>query len=163
MDALTSYFEGEKNGGLLIAAIGAVALIGAVVLFPERLGLRAFAITLGVCALVEIAVGAGLYLKTGPQLTRLLAQLASNATELYASEIPRMMKVQRNFVVLEYLWLSAVVLSAATAVVRKAHSTASGIALGVLVQVSIFLAFDMIAERRGAAYLAHLESSVAPR
>jgi hypothetical protein len=131
-------------------------------MFPARWGLRALAITIGVWAVLEIAVGAGLYVKTGPQVEKLVAQLGSSASELYAAEIPRMTKVQKNFVVLEIVWLCAIVVCAATSVWKKANPTVSGIALGILVHVSVFLAFDIVAERRGAVYLAELERSAAP-
>ena len=61
-DALTMYFNGEKNAGLFLAAIGAAIVAAAAVLFRARPDFRSFALALGIVALAEIALGIGLYL-----------------------------------------------------------------------------------------------------
>jgi hypothetical protein len=72
-----------------------------------------------------------------------------------------MAKVQKNFVVLEWIWLSLIPIAAATAIFVKHRFWISGIALGLLINVSIVLAFDLIAERRGAVYLRAITQSTA--
>jgi hypothetical protein len=139
-DAIATYFEGEKNA----------------VLFPARLELRSLAITLLVFALLELAIGVGLYFKTGPQVDALLSQLNGDPAVFYAAERPRMTIVQRNFVRLEALWLFLIAGAAAIAVWQKRNVAVSGVALGVLVSIAVFLAFDIIAERRGSQYLGAL-------
>jgi hypothetical protein len=153
---LTAYFDGEKNAGLMLAAIGIAVLGAGSVLLPARWELRAFAMTLLVLGVVEIAIGVGLYLKTGPQVERLVSLLATDGAAFTASESPRMQIVQRNFVVLEAFWLVLMTASAAVALWQKRNPTWNGIALGVLINASVFLAFDIIAERRGNRYLAAL-------
>jgi hypothetical protein len=66
-DALTVYFDGEKYAGLLLAGIAGSVMIAAAIMFRSSAGLRSFAVTLGVLALAEIALGVGLYVRTGPQ------------------------------------------------------------------------------------------------
>jgi hypothetical protein len=158
-DAIITYFNGEKNAGLVIAGIGIVALGAAVGLFPAKWGVRSFAITLGVFALIELAIGIGLYVKTGPQVAGLLGQLDADPTKLVAAEAARMTRVQKNFVMLEWIWMSLIPIAAITAVVAKHRFWLSGIALALLVNVAVVLAFDLIAERRGAVYLVALTSS----
>ncbi|MGH9969482.1 MAG: hypothetical protein ACREBG_17035 [Pyrinomonadaceae bacterium] len=67
-DVMLTYFNGERNGGLLLIGIGIVGLAAAATFFQARWGLRPFAVTLAVLALAEIALGLGLYLRTGPQV-----------------------------------------------------------------------------------------------
>src|SRR5262249_2309329 len=129
------------------------------VLFDPRLELRSFAITLGVFALLQLAIGIGLWLKTGPQVEALPAQLSSDLPRYFAEEGARMVKVQRNFVILEWAWLALIAVSAVVAVAQKERAGLSGVALGILINVSIILAFDVIAERRGAVYLQAIESA----
>jgi hypothetical protein len=162
-EAMTTYFEGEKNAGLMIAGIGAAVMIGALVLFPSKWELRAFSITLMVFALIELAIGIGLYFKTGPQVAKLVAQLAADSAAFWSAEPARMEKVQRNFVYLEYTWLTLLPLCAAIAVWKKEHLTINGIALGFVLNVAIVLAFDIIAERRGATYLRALQTHAAAK
>lgn len=149
---VATYFEGEKSAGLLIAGIGAAMFAAGTALFPARHGLRAFALTLLVWGTLELGLGAGLYLRTGPQVADLLRELGRDAAAFYAREGARMAKVQRNFVVLEAVWLGAIAVTGVVGVVMKRSPLASGIALGILVNVSVLLAFDVVAERRGAIY-----------
>jgi len=153
-DALTIYFDGEKNAGLFIAAIGAAMILAALILFRARADFRSFALTLAVVAVAEIALGVGLYLKTDPQVGRLRAQLESRPASFYTDEGARMARVQRNFVLIEYVELALIVVTAIAAVARKNNPMLTGVALGLLINAALLLAFDLIAERRGAVYLA---------
>lgn len=158
-DALMHYFNGEKYAGLLIAVVGLGVIAAAVVLLRARADLRPFAITLIVFAAIEIALGFGLYLRTGPQVARLEAQLASDAGAMRAAERTRMDRVQRTFVLVEYAEVTVILVAALVALVRKHDPLVSGIALGFLISAAMLLAFDIIAERRGDAYVAALRAS----
>lgn len=149
---MTQYFEGEKNGALLFTFVGLMVLVTACLLFPLRLDLRAFAITLFVWSLLELAIGIGLYVRTGPQVASLATQLSQASAAFYSAEGQRMANVQRNFAVIEAVWLVLILGSSVAAWVFKRRMDVSGIALGILINASFFLAFDMIAERRGAIY-----------
>lgn len=59
-------------------------------------------------------------------------------------------KVQRNFVTLEYVWIGLVTVGSVVAVTQEHRPYSSGIALGLLLNAAFFLAFDLVAERRGA-------------
>ena len=160
--ALTVYFDGEKHAGLLLAAVAVGVLIAAATIWRAGSPLRPFAGTLGILALAEIALGAGLYLRTGAQVNRLEGQLRSDAPSYYSAEATRMRRVQRNFVVIEYVELAIIVTAAIVALSLKSRSGPAGVALGLLIHASVLLAFDVFAERRGAEYgsaLAHTERS----
>jgi hypothetical protein len=136
-----------------LAALGVVALVAAATMYPERFGLRALGATLAVFALLELAIGLGLYFKTGPQVEKLNTQLSADPKAFVEAEKPRMEAVQRNFRMLELTWLGLIAVAAPAAFFFKEHTTISGIALGVLMNVTLVLTFDIIAERRGAVYL----------
>jgi hypothetical protein len=157
-DALMIYFNGEKNAGLFLAGAGAAIIGAAALLFRARSDLRSFAVTLGVLAVAEIAIGVGLYLRTGPQVSRLVAELGSDAARFSSVEGARMVRVQRNFVVIEYVEVAIIIVSAVAALVWKDRPTASGVALGLVISGALLLAFDIIAERRGALYVQELQT-----
>jgi hypothetical protein len=152
-DALTVYFDGEKYAGLLLAGVSVALLAAAVVMFRARGDLRPFAITLGIVAVAQVALGAGLYLKTGPQVNGLVAQLRADPGRFRVAESERMARVQRNFVIVEYVEVAIIVVTAIAAVTQKPRPGIAGIALGLLIAASILLAFDVIAERRGSVYV----------
>jgi hypothetical protein len=155
-DALTIYFNGEKYAGLILAGIAICAMVVSGLLFRAGAGFRSFTITLGMLALAEIALGVGLYARTGPQVRDLETQLQSDAASFYASEATRMGRVQRNFVLVEYVELAVIITAGLVALATKGRPTISGIALGLLINASVLLAFDVFAERRGAEYAAAL-------
>jgi hypothetical protein len=154
-DSLMVYFDGEKYAGLFLAGLGIAIVAAAVILFRARADFRPFAITLAVLAVAEIALGAGLYLRTGPQVARLMAQAD------YTDEAARMVVVQRNFVVIEIVELALIIVCAAIAVTQKGRVGVTGIALGLLIHAALLLAFDLLAERRGAVYLVAITNRIA--
>jgi hypothetical protein len=152
-DQVLAYFAGERQAGMLAALIGALALTAAVVLFQPRWELRSLAVTLGLLGLLELTVGIGLVVRTGPQVSQLLGQLGADTVAFYAGESERMARVQRNFLVLEYAWTAMLAAATIVALTQRGRPALWGVALGLLLHASFFLVFDLIAERRGATYL----------
>lgn len=159
--SLVTYFDGEKYGAVVIASMGLLAVVLAGILLPSRWELRAFAVTLGLVALAEIALGVGLFLRTGPQVTDLLAQLRSDPTAFFSDEGARMARVQRTFIIAQYVEMGVIVVGALVAFAQKNRFAVAGIALALLCHAAFLLAFDLIAERRGAVYLGALQSRAA--
>ncbi|MGH9314875.1 MAG: hypothetical protein ACRD1S_16955 [Vicinamibacterales bacterium] len=157
-DVVMTYFDGEKNAGILLIGIGLVGIAAAAVFFQARWGLRSLAVTLGVLALAEIALGIGLHLRTDPQVSGLIAQLGSEPARFHSDEGARMVRVQRNFIVIEYVELAIIIVSAIVAVTQKSRPGLTGVALGLLINGAFLLAFDLVAERRGAVYLSAIEA-----
>ena len=156
---LVTYFDGEKYGAVLIAAIGLVGVVLAAILFSPRWELRSFAVTLGVVGLAEIALGVALLLRTGPQVSDLLAHLRTDAAAFFFEEGTRMARVQRSFLVAQYVEMAVIVTGALVAFTQKNRFAVAGIAVALLCHGAFLLAFDLIAERRGAAYLSAIEAS----
>lgn len=158
-----TYFNGEKHAGLLLIVVGAIGIAAAVLFFQPRWVLRSLGITMGFLALAEIALGAGLYLRTDPQVNGLVAQLATEPARFELEERARMTRVQRNFVVIEYVELAVILVCAVVAITQKHRPGLMGVALGLLVNGAFLLAFDLVAERRGAVYLAAIEARAIPK
>jgi hypothetical protein len=160
-EALMVYFQGEKHAGLALAALGLAVGAGALSFLRYSGQFKALALTLGVWALLQLAIGLGLYLKTGPQVAGLAQSFQQQPSETRASETKRMARVQQAFVIIEGVWLALIIASAGVAIWKKAELTPNGIALGMLVNCSFLLTFDLIAERRGGIYLAALQAGPA--
>jgi hypothetical protein len=157
-DAILEYFSGEKHAALALLAASLLALLVTALLLSPRWGLRSLGFTLAAFALILAAIGAGLYLRTGPQLEQLLAQLGASPSSFLSPELSRMLRVQRNFVWIELGELLVIGLSAALAFWFKERAAIVGVALGFLLNAAFLLSFDLVAERRGARYLAALQS-----
>jgi hypothetical protein len=57
------------------------------------------------------------------------------------------------------LEIAVIVVAAAVALTQKHRVWLSGIALGLLIHAALLLAFDLVAERRGAVYLEALRNA----
>lgn len=68
-------------------------------------------------------------------------------------------RVQRNFVVIEYVEVAIIVVAAFIAVTQKSRPGVTGIALGLLCNAALPLSFDLVAERRGASYLSAITNA----
>lgn len=159
-DTLTAYFTGEKQGALVLIALGVLSLAAAALFWPARVGLRSFAVTLGVFAVLELALGVGLYARTDPQVARLLAQLETDPAGLAAAEGARMARVQRTFAIAIRVEVALIVAAAVTALWQQHRPALTGVALGLLIHAALLLAFDTTAERRGARYLGALRAGI---
>jgi hypothetical protein len=148
-DVVIAYFTGEKQAGLLLAGLGVLGLAAAALFFQQRWGLRSFAVTLAAFALIELGIGVGLYFRTEPQVTRLVGQLSSEPGRFLADESARMQRVQRNFRVILLVELSVIVVAGVAAYALRLRPGPSGVALALLINAAVLLAFDIVAERRG--------------
>lgn len=161
-DVILTYFNAEKATGLLLIALGVLGAVAAGIFFQPRWELRPFALTLAFFALAEIAIGLGLYIRTGPQVNNLVALLGSDAGRFVTDEGQRMSRIQKNFIIIQYVELALIVVAAVVAVTQKHRPWVFGIALGVLLNAALLLAVDLVAERRGAVYLKAIESQTNP-
>lgn len=155
-DALTTYFDGEKSAGLVLAGVGALASAWAFAVrrgYSDAAGMFWPVVLVGV---LQLAVGVGLYARTGSQVAALHAQMERSTTEMLSTERPRMEKVQRNFVVIEVVELVLILVGAALALGFKGAPYRAEVGMGLVLQGAVMLVFDLLAERRGALYLAAL-------
>lgn len=161
-DVVLEYFTGEKYAGLLVALVGLLAMIVSVFLFQPRHELRPFAVVLALMGLLELVVGVGLWMKTGPQVDTLLALHSSDPARMLADEGARMTRVQATFVRLEIVWLALIAISAVIALTQRGRPVLWCASLGFFLHASFLFVFDSIAERRGAVYLTALTHNGAP-
>ncbi len=160
-EALLAYFQRREARGGGADDRGRVRVPGGGRPDAGALGLRPLAVTLAVLAAIELAIGAGLYLRTDPQVRDLLAKVNAGDPGVYADEAARMQRVQRNFVIIEYAEIAVLLVGAFAAVAFKRQPVVVGVAIGVCINAAFLLAFDVIAERRGANYLTALERQAA--
>ncbi|MFO0601795.1 MAG: hypothetical protein U0324_01415 [Polyangiales bacterium] len=153
-ESLAVYFAGEKSAGLLLAVVGALALAwGGLVLRGGAGDLRGALWPVMLIGALQVAIGVGLTARTDGQAAALRAQLDRSPAAFFAAERPRMEKVQRNFVWIEWVEVALLAIGVALALGWKGSPVAWGVGAGMVLQAGFMLAFDLLAERRGAAWL----------
>jgi hypothetical protein len=154
-DALTSYFGAERLTGIVFAAYGVVLFGFAAFLYHAHDGpfMWSIAVPLAIIGLLAAGGGGWLAAKTGPQLEALRAL---PAPDLLAAELPRMAKVNANWLRLEIAWTVIIVGSLAMMWLGRREWT-SGLSLALLIAASSAMVLDVLAERRAKVYTAALE------
>ena len=101
----------------------------------------------------QIAIGAGLVLRTDPQVARLQEGLNSNAKVTVESELARMAKVNRSFKVIEAIEVILLLTGLSIAVILRLQNLAwASVGMGLMLQAAVTLVFDLFAEHRALVY-----------
>jgi hypothetical protein len=158
-EAVAMYFDGEKLAGVVLAFIGSVALAAGWWLRRGEADYRGMFWPVVLIGALQFAVGVGLYARTDPQVAELRNTLRREPEALRAREVTRMQRVQRSFVWIEVVEVVLLAVGVALALATKARPVPWGIGMGLVLQASVMLVFDLTAERRGAEYLAHLRNA----
>ena len=158
LDPLFRYFEGEKHAGALALALGLVAVAGAVWLWRDAGPYKAMLYPLALVGVIELGVGVGLLVRTGPQVAALTAELERTPEAAVAKERARIVRVNERFELIKAAELLLIAVAAAL-IVFAGRPAIAGVGLGLLLQASALLVFDVFAEQRAHVYAAWLGTS----
>lgn len=154
-EAIARYFTAEKNWCLVLAIFGLLALAFCVFLF--RTNFRAAVIPIGLVAFMQLGIGGGVYLRTDKQVDELRSTLERSPRKVQNIELPRMQKVMKSFISIEYIEIALIAAGIGLAFLFKERTGVFAVGLGLILQASLMLLFDLIAENRGAEYVAALK------
>jgi hypothetical protein len=156
---LHQYFDAERQAGLLAAVLGLASLGLASYLWGVRSPFKAMAWPLVIVGLVELGIGIGLVMRTGPQVHKLEAGFRAAPQPSAATELQRMTRVNRSFRVIMAIELVLLVGGAFVAwFLRATKPTWSAVGMGLFLQASVMLVFDLFAEHRAQVYSRWLSS-----
>ncbi|MDO8888719.1 MAG: hypothetical protein Q7V16_09060 [Hydrogenophaga sp.] len=155
---MSSYFSAEKQESLIFMAVGLLAIGLSTWLCMNGHRLKSMAWPLVAIALLQVAVGASVYLRTDTQLSTLSAQLASNPAALQAEETTRMQTVMNKFSIYKTVEMLLLILGVGMIAFLQRHDVAAGIGVGLVLQAAFTLTLDIFAEARGADYLSALRA-----
>jgi hypothetical protein len=155
---MSSYFAAEKQESLIFIAVGLLAIGISVWLWMNGHRLKSMAYPLVVVALMQMAVGASVYLRTGTQLSTLSAQLNANPAALKVEETNRMQTVLKNFSIYKAVEMVLLIVGVGMIAFLQRYDMAAGIGVGLVLQAAFTLTLDIFAEARGADYLSAIGS-----
>jgi hypothetical protein len=150
---MLEYFAAERRESLLFISIGVVAVAAGWTLFRGQSAFRAAAYPLIAIATVQIVVGLAVYMRTDGQVAALSTQLASTPIDFRTDETARMVRVMASLKL--YKVIEIVLILAAVTMIGafRTPSAAFAIGSGLLLQASVMLVADIVAEHRGQLYL----------
>lgn len=157
INQMSSYFTAEKQESLIFLTIGLVAIGISVWLWINGHRLKSMAYPLVAVALLQILVGASVYLRTDSQVSALSAQLQTNPAALKAEETTRMQTVMTNFSIYKAVEMLLLIVGVGMIAFWQRHDMAAGIGVGLVLQAAVTLTLDIFAEARGVDYLSALQ------
>jgi hypothetical protein len=157
---LHTYFDGEKREGVAFLGAGITAFGAGAVLFSRRTAFaRGVAWPVVSIGVIQTAAGIIVHSRTDAQVARLDAQLATDPMALRASELARMQRVDREFVLLKWaeLGLAAAGVGVTTIAIAAEEETLEGVGVGLTIQSTAMLLLDLFAAERASTYTDALE------
>ena len=152
-NAIDAYFQGESAESLVFAALGVVAISASLYLlwrYGDAMS-KGLAIPLVLVGLVQISVGATVYLRTPRQVVALKAQYNQDPAGFKAEETVRMSNVMASFSVYKIIEVGFVLIGLAVTLMLG-YPFWLGLGIGMLAQGALMLPADIIAEQRGTIY-----------
>ena len=158
METISTYFNAERAESLLFLAVAMIALAGSAwcLLVRRKPFFNGMALSLSVAAALQLVVGVTIYQRSPQDAARVQRMVRSAPEQLQSEEVPRMRVVMRNFKVYLAAEITLLVLSLLLLRFAAPDGVARGAAMGLTVQATFTAALDLLATRRGAAYLSWL-------
>jgi hypothetical protein len=159
---IEKYFVAEKQESLLFIAIGIAAIIIALLgLFVWKTQCwKGAAIPLIAIALIQIIVGYTVYARSDEDRKRNVYALDMNPQQLITKELPRMEKVNKNFVVYRYVEIALLIAGLAIYFLSRGNIDKQfwlGLGIALAVQSALMLGADYFAEKRALVYTQQLK------
>ena len=151
--AMLQYFAAEKRESMVFMGVGLVAFAAGYFLLRDGGVFRSAAYPLIIVAIIQLIVGSTIYFRTDGQVETLSAQLASEPQAYRTDETARMVRVMSSFRLYKILEIVLIIVALFLLAVFRLPSSAVGIGAGLLLQASIMLVADIVAENRGQLYL----------
>lgn len=154
---IEKYFMAEKSESLVFIIIGITAIILAVVFFflLKTNFYKGIALPLLLIAIIQLTIGYTVYKRSDADRKRNVYAYDLNPRDLRLQEIPRMEKVNRNFVM--YRWIEIILTLAGIVLIFLYRSNPDksfwyGVGIGLAIQAVIMLGMDYFAEARAKVY-----------
>ena len=162
MDTISTYFHAERSESLLFIAVGiaALAISAWCLLVLRKPFYNGMAVTLAMVAMLQLVVGGTVYQRSPLDAARVQQMVQTAPQRIQSEEVPRMQVVMRNFKL--YLGVEVALLIVSLLVLQFAAPGGflRGAAMGMALQAVFTAVLDLVATRRGGAYLEWLTLQV---
>lgn len=160
---IEKYFLAEKQESILFIFVGIVAVVLAGLFFflSRSSFYKGAALPLLLLGILQLSAGITVYKRSDDDRVRNVYAYDMNPGQLKSEELPRMQKVNRNFVV--YRWLEILLLLAGIGLLVYFRSKPAGqfwfgLGLTLAIEAAIMLGADYVAGQRAEVYTNGLET-----
>ncbi len=154
---IESYFNAEKNESLMFIIIGAAAILLALIFFfyLRSNWHKGAAIPFLLIGMMHLVIGYTVYKRSDADRTRNVYAYDLNPSELKTKELPRMEKVNKNFVIYRYVEIALLVAGTGLFFAFKNNPDKSfwlGLGMALAIEAATSLCADFFAEKRAKDY-----------
>lgn len=162
---IEKYFIAEKQESLLFIGIGIAAILIALlgIFLWKTQAWKGAAIPLIVIAFIQITAGYTIYKRSDKDRVRVVYALDMNPNDLKTKELPRMEKVNKNFVVYRYVEIALLIIGFVVAFYFRDNNEKQflmGLGIALALQAFIGLGADFFAEKRAVEYTNQLKKTI---
>lgn len=155
---IENYFLAEKSESLVFMIIGIVAITGAAFLYlvMKTNFHKGMALPFILIAFIQITVGYTVYKRSDEDRKRNTYAYDLNPADLKNREIPRMEKVNRNFMIYRWVEIALIVAGLILVFLYRQQNEKTfwyGLGMGLAIQAAVMLSADYFAEARAKKYL----------
>ena len=160
VDPMITYFKAEKAESILfiLAALVAGSISIWMILKLKDSFLTGLSIPLLAVAVIQLVVGSVIYFRTDKQVANLANTYTENVQQFIEKETPRMNRVMGSFRIYKSVEAAFIIAGLLLMFFTTDKNMWNGIGLGLLLQGTLMIAFDLFAERRAEVYLTWLNS-----
>ncbi len=160
LDFIHTYFTEEKIESLIFIIIGCIAILFSCFFWGiiKYSFFKGMAYPLFCIGLIQVVVGGTVYNRVPKDIER-VEQIVKNKTiHLQKTEITRIEIVQQNFVIYKWIEMTLMAISSILIVLfyKSTQTFWKGLGLGLLIQASVMLCLDLIAQKRADIYMLEL-------
>lgn len=154
---IEKYFIAEKNESLLFVILGIVAIVAAFILFfyiKTNWG-KGAAIPFLIVGCLHLIIGYTVYKRSDADRLRNVYAYDLNPSELKLKEVPRMEKVNTNFVIYRYVEIALLLIGVSLFFYFKNNIDQAfwvGLGMALAIEATISLGADYFAEKRALQY-----------
>lgn len=160
IDFIKTYFTEEKIESLFFITLGIISTTLAFffIFIIKYSFYKGFAYPILIVGIIQLIVGTTVSMRSPKDLIRVNKTIKFEPQKIQTEELPRMEKVMSNFTI--YKWIEIILIVASIILLIVYYSSQQtfwkGLALGLLIQTSIMLSLDGLAERRSQIYIEKL-------
>ncbi len=160
MTPIQEYFDGEKTQctlGLILALL----FIGLAIFFLVQVKTdyyRGMAYPFLAIPVLLFVICVTIILRAPEDMIRVTKYAIEQPTKIRTEEIPRMEKVIRNFKLIKIVEIAFILAGIGMFFLATKYPMIKGAGMGLTIQSTMLLIFDLVAEKRGSVYIEYLRS-----
>ena len=157
VDFIKNYFTQEKIESLFFIFIGIVAISFSLInwFIIKYSFYKGLAYPLLIIGIIQLSVGTVVFIRTPEDIARVEHIVKAERSKINTEELPRMKKVIQNFTIYKWIELALILVGISLFFLCKNSNVRfwKGLGLGLMIQASLMLTIDTVAENRAAVYV----------